>query len=150
MRLVALDPGGTTGWATWDDDRGTIESGELTGDHHLELYNFLDFGNFDIIIYESFQYRRKEIDKGVAFVLDSVEYIGVIKLFVQDVKYNFLEPPDLIAQTPATGKGFWTNDKLKKVGAYKPGSEHEKDARRHLLQYMTFKLNRQEWLHKLR
>jgi hypothetical protein len=92
----------------------------------------------DVIIYERFQYQRRELDKGVSLVLDSVEYIGIIKLCSKRMHLDkgFAYKHQLVEQTPAQAKNFWTDDKLKKVGLYTSGSAHERDATRHLLYYL--------------
>ena len=127
MNILAFDPGGTTGWVLYSDD--TIVGGQLEGQHHLDLFNLLNDYDPDIIVYETFEYRNKS---RAGLVLDSREYIGVIKLYNQ-----IWSGTKLVAQTPAQAKGFVTDDKLKKMKLYYPGMPHMCDAMRHLVYYIV-------------
>lgn len=170
---MGLDPGGTTGYALyraqtivnpdgdleWYDERWT--QGELgPGAHHKELYDFLGRSqttNF-IIVCESFEYRRRPQDAGRDnIVLDSKEYIGIVKLF-EAQRMATIHPSMMyqrvVFQTASEGKGFWFKqknpDKLKKLKLYTPGSVHINDATAHALHYMTFKLNLRQLLDRLK
>jgi hypothetical protein len=93
---------------------------------------------YDRIVYESFLYQRRDkVD------LRPVEAIGVIKL------YAALNSITLVAQTPATGKRFWTDDKIKKLNLWEEGQPHAMDAMRHLLYHRTFTLGENYLLEKL-
>lgn len=158
MRILAFDPGGTTGWAfhelVLDKMTGAplMIGGQLGPvPHHLELWQLIMRLNPDVIVYEDFQYRIKrdhEDDGSVlpaGIVLVSVEYIGIIKL---SAYASALRGVKLWCQLPAHGKGFWTNDKLKKIGVYAKGCQHQNDATRHLLHYITEgPLMRKDYLH---
>lgn len=136
---LALDPGGTTGWALFDPTLDYISAGQISGEHHLELYNFLTdvfssnslffFADNGEIVCESFQFRQfAGFDKSKV-VLDSVEYIGVIKL------YSRMTGIPIREHTASMGKFFVNDDKLERLGWYKPtaGLVHARDACRHLL-----------------
>lgn len=125
MRILALDPGGTTGWAIFSDD--TIYGGQLAGQHHYDLYLLMRDRDPNVIVYETFEYRNKSRS---GLVLDSKEYIGIIKLYAE------INEVDIKAQTPAQAKGFVTDDKLKKLKLYQPGMPHLNDAMRHLIYYI--------------
>jgi hypothetical protein len=167
--ILGLDPGGTTGYALyqaetirnpdnkleWYNEKWT--QGELgPGDHHKELYDFLGYcqvTNF-IIVCESFEYRRNPRDsQRDNIVLDSKEYIGVVKLFEQE-RMAPLDHQRVVFQTASEGKGFWfpqkNPTKLKKIGLYTPGSVHMNDATAHVLHYGTFKLGRKYFLEALK
>ncbi len=154
MRLIGLDPGGTTGFTVCDFMElpdGQIQNvkwdmGQIVGDyHHRELYQWLDARRDEVdadssnlrVVCESFEYRKGLRDN---VVLVSLEYIGVTKLFCDDYSVR------LQMQTAAVGKAFfWPSstrpkreDRLKAVGLYKPGSPHWNDATRHALHYLCF------------
>jgi hypothetical protein len=144
MRIVAFDPGGTTGWAQWSGGgldgfslrKGGdgFDSGQMGGqEHHQELYDFLCFAQTHdfIVVTESFEYRQQQRP---TVVLVSKEYIGVMKLFIARRKVK----SPLVQQTAGKVKPFWTDDKLKKLGLWNGGHPHANDAMRHLLHYMTF------------
>lgn len=177
IAILGLDPGGTTGFALyqaqamtnpdvpdgrvveWYDEKW--QQGELGPvSHHDILFDML--GQFQttnfIIVCESFEYRRRPEDAGRDnIVLDSKEYIGVVKLFEMqrmlalDGKAGVQR---VVFQTASEGKGFWFKKKdpakLKKIGLYRSGSVHINDATAHVLHYMTFKMGRRDLLEKLK
>lgn len=138
--IIALDPGITTGvcfgvkrneseilYLAPHEQKYTLqELYELLGDF-LGIHS-ADHAN---IIYEDFQYRnyaRAGLD------LTPVKMIGIIELFIER------HEPIILAtkQSPSTGKSFYKDDELKKIGCYKVGMQHGRDATRHLLQWANF------------
>lgn len=152
MRIVSLDPGGTTGWAAFtrsqNDDvtEGEWWRSQLEGEHHGGLYDALESFAPEVVIYERFMYQRRELDKGVSLSLASVEYIGVIKLWHE----RHCETVDLVCQTPHQAKVLWTDDKLKKLGLYTPNAPHANDATRHLLYFLVVTRNERDWVMRLK
>ena len=131
MRLIGLDPGGTTGWAIMDISETTARwrMGQIgPQEHHAELYAFLEREHVQktVLISESFEYRREQRTN---VELISREYIGVAKLFAQERGTTYVQ------QTAAQGKAFWTDEKLKKTDLYVVGQQHARDATRHVLYY---------------
>lgn len=124
MRIVALDPGGTTGICFMMSKGSIGVRGSLYGEHHKDLYDTLSNLNPDIIIYEEFDHREK------AALLVSVEYIGVAKLWAQ-INQKAIE-----GQRPTDVKLQWPNEKLKVLGL-RGSTVHEDDATRHMLWYVT-------------
>ena len=146
-RIVALDPGGTTGWAYVDiRDDGTLEfhHGMLESqNHHNELRDLLYGLLYNLeghrvveyynIVCESFEYRNAS-RPGLELV--SVEYIGVMKLFCQEfnIPYHM--------QSASQGKirdkptAFVKPDNLKKLGLWSPNMIHAMDAYGHLLYFL--------------
>lgn len=140
--IMTLDPGGTTGWSWFNPEDNVVLCGQISGSHHEELYRFLStrFGSnthfFHAdgkqIVYESFQFRQfRGFDKSKV-ELDSVEYIGVIKLYSQ------MTGIPLHPQTASLAKNFVHDEKLRLLGWYKltSGLVHARDALRHLLYYL--------------
>jgi hypothetical protein len=137
MKVVSIDPGGTTGYAV-----GVIEDGSMkvsTGEaswSHLDLYNQLQLSKPDIVVCESFEFRRKE-QYGVNLI--PRELIGVVELYTQQRSIDPLGTPcRLDYQSASQGKGFYTDDVLKKDKLYRTGHPHANDACRHLLHWFTF------------
>ncbi len=62
----------------------------------------------------------------------SLEAIGAMKHILQRQGL-----PDLVLQSPASGKKFGTDEKLKAMGWWLPNNGHANDAARHLLTYMA-------------
>lgn len=144
-RIIAFDPGVTTGWAMFEQKaKGAgayqITKGQLGPEaHHYELYRMLlssDAWRGDLnIMYDDaikavvcerfvFQQRLKAI-------LTPVEYIGVITMYCQRTD----KPLEL--QTPSQAKAFWDNEKLRRLGLYDTKAPHAMDAIRHLLSYIS-------------
>lgn len=138
MKIIALDPGFTTGVALFDSNLDLkYETTQVQGIYGV--WDALHMGApYDLIIYESFLYQhRDKVD------LRPVEAIGVIKLYAEVKNIR------TVSQTPATGKRFWTDPKIKKLGLWQPSQVHGMDAMRHLLYYMAFELKRVELLEAL-
>lgn len=139
---LAFDPGGTTGWASLRfkiDDEYNVEgrpewkTGQIgPHQHHGELWTMLwdlnDKPDEFFLITESFEYRNRA---RAGLVLDSVEYIGVMKLFCAITR------EDLYKQTAAMGKGFVKDENIKKLGLWSPGNKHAMDAMRHLIYFIV-------------
>jgi hypothetical protein len=141
--VVALDPGGTTGWATFNCDKienpldGVTEyvdwswgRGQLDwNDHHNDLDVLL--GTLQVqdytVVCEGFEYRNRA---RAGLVLVSRDYIGVAKRFCQERKVPYVE------QTAAQAKGFVADRHIRKLGLWYSGNKHAMDATRHLLYYL--------------
>lgn len=135
QKIMAFDPGFTTGVAIQDERNLTL----LQVKGLSNVWGLLQTGVPDMIVYESFLYQRRDkVD------LRPVEAIGVIKLYAEQLMVPIL------SQTPAQGKRFWTDEKIKKLDLWVPGEPHAMDALRHLLYYQAFKLNDQSLLERLK
>lgn len=142
MRIVAVDPGVTTGLCFYAPEFETLERMQLgPADHHLELFYILEEFKPDIIICESFQNMS---DLQQEATTKPLEYIGIVKLY-QQVSYCKLG-----MQGANAGKEFWSDEKLKKVGLYEKGRPHSNDATRHFLYFWTFTIRKNEFLISLR
>lgn len=135
MIALALDPGVTTGYCI-----GLLDGNKMWVAPHekkftlAELYDYLRwFEPYDIyVVYEDFQYRnvsRAGLD------LTPVKMIGIIEFFAEKGDHS---EQWYYKQTPAQGKGFFSDARLKEMGLYKVGSAHGRDATRHLLQWFVF------------
>src|SRR6476661_1046207 len=97
-RVLAFDPGGTTGWAMYDglflpdpDNGGKpalVEQKHTVGhlgphEHHDELYEFLEESAIHdfAVCWESFEFRQGKQRDNIELI--SREYIGIMKLFVR-------------------------------------------------------------------
>lgn len=125
MRIIALDPGGTTGWCLVNAKGLIIDYGQLVDEHHAKLYDLLTNEHPDTVICERFMHRQTlGVDQ------TALEYIGVAKLWCE------IEQVPLVMQTAAQAKGFWTDTKLKDINLYKANKRHAMDAIRHALVYL--------------
>jgi hypothetical protein len=150
LKAVAIDPGGTTGWAVFniDYDKETSsplwkprvayhfeDAGQLTrGQHHDELYTFLALERPDYLIYERFEKRNNDFA-----LLISCEYIGVCKAFAQRCKIP------IFAQGASDVFNFCSDDKMEYLDLFLRPLSRWKDAnaaRRHLLYWLVNQQNR--------
>lgn len=137
--ILAIDPGVTTGYCL-----GLKRDGEdvlyVAPDEQRfgmdEFYQFVstflsESPDQACIVYEDFQYRnyaRMGLD------LTPAKLIGIIEVFID--RYT----PLLLGtkQSPSTGKSFFKDDELKRLGVYVAGKQHGRDATRHLMQWANF------------
>lgn len=124
-RILALDPGVTTGFALYDQHDPMAGRAWQKACKHSEYMDELNEVWPNIIICESFVHTHRT---GTDYT--PVEFIGLTKWFCE--RRDII----LIEQTPAYGKAFFDNDKLKKLGVYVGGMPHSMDALRHLYQFM--------------
>lgn len=126
--ILALDPGGTTGHASYfPEEDPAFVVGQVQPD---QLWEFLQLSlqfKMKLIICESFNYRPKAWAD-----LTPVECIGVIKEFARHTEIP------TIFQTPEQGKHFFTDDRLKERKLYRKKMPHANDALRHLLYFLEF------------
>lgn len=151
-RVVALDPGGTTGWAKYDakyrteHDSGkpilveqNFEVGQLgPHEHHRDLYAALEHWHIHhfVVVTESFEFRQNDGNR-MGIELISREYIGVTKLFGAERKVPVVLQTAGAAKKFVPDKGPDANKKLKAMGWYTPGMKHANDAARHLIYYLV-------------
>jgi hypothetical protein len=156
VTVFAIDPGPHTG-IFWIDNnvthRVTLDyTGVLAWSAHKELYmGLMQMVNpeQDHVVCESFEFRKEDAQNREYIDYSTGELVGVVKLFAQ------LTNTAYTIQSASQAKGFWTDDKLKRVGLWVPGAEqrHVRDATRHWLHYHTFGRGASQahyWLSKLK
>lgn len=124
-KVMAIDPGVTCGFATTGmlaSDMKVFQRKYVMHDSFIEEIN--EFYP-DILVMEKFVMTHRDKTDFTA-----IEYIGLGRWFAQCRRIPF------VLQTPGLGKGYFTNDKLKRLGVYQPGKPHAMDAMRHLYQFM--------------
>lgn len=128
MRFIAVDPGKATGVAVWDYE-ATIDPITFTF-APLEFYNWLledvvrSFVPIDVVC-EAYTISQRTLKASAQ--LWSLELIGVLRFA------TWVRQMPFALQQASAAKRFATNDKLKELGWYRPGHDHENDALRHLL-----------------
>lgn len=150
FQVLAFDPGGSTGWASFNYNKPgqyRFESGTLsTPEHHTSIRWLIQdhcMGGLDnnhqvqplTVISESFEFRQspdsaKNARRGLELV--SREYIGVMKLITSDLCVPF-------KQQQPSHRNFITHEKLERLGQlHKPLHEnrHRIDALQHLCYYL--------------
>lgn len=136
--ILAFDPGVTTGWACYSSRFDTYKCGELDGDLP-ELYKFLSTAKPKQLAYEDYK-KRAKISTDPLY---SVQVIGVIRLWGQQNYVPFYK------YLPPQAKGFWSNDKIKKLDLWVPTpGGHAMDAMRVLLTHKS-KYNKKWYMETL-
>jgi hypothetical protein len=152
--ILALDPGGTTGWAAYRALRITTDGpvefyqeewtcGQLGPEKHYRALETL-LGNQRVTGYQVVCERFDDRPGGTFSVnLMAKEYIGVVETFCE------AEQVEMFRQMPATAKKFVTNTALKNLGLWEGTKwKHAMDARRHLLWFLVNKEKRFDLLAK--
>lgn len=164
--IIAVDPGGTTGITRWlgpelqrpgRPEWTQIEIGPCSDAANLKKVMTCLSGHAIAaepfgpgvmpitIILEPFEFRKDDQNR------DKIDYIagevvGVVKLWAFERSYVHL-----VMQGASYGvEGFWSDEKVKQIGLWRPGMRHAMDATKHILMYRTFKLDDQSLLMLLR
>lgn len=127
MKFISYDPGQTTGWAIFENDR-LLSAGESIDWKDIKFQ--LENDEFDFVLFEEFKLYPWKAKHKSWDTFTEIEVIGVIKEFCW---YNGIK---LEKQIPAQ-KDFFDNKKLERLFGKIP-SRHAKDAVRHALVYLTF------------
>lgn len=143
MKILAVDPGLVTGLAFKDFDEdfftppktlmpeGFVLGAEAIDDalaHEVGGdWDRLVHGTPDLIVYERFQITPKTASKTTQGSGTAIELIGVLRYFAYVGGFKLEE------QRPSDAMNFASDDKLRRIGWYKPGRDHARDAMRHLL-----------------
>lgn len=137
--ILAVDPGKATGWAMW---MTSPETGETYASGEEPLPVVLNWAH-DIlatpgsapyveIVCEAYIVTRETIKKSRQY--EPLEGIGALRHLADRYSVPFT------LQTPAAGKKFGTNSKLKAMEFWHVGGAgHANDAGRHMLLYLTSK-----------
>lgn len=136
--VLACDPGGTTGWATfWN---GTVTAGQCEPLVFLDAANdFLHAAGSDAhVIVEKYTIGYETLKKSRQY--DALYVIGALQWLAHRHRSSVF-----LTQMPAEAKRFTPNAKLQEMRWYKAGQEHANDALRHLYLYLANK----GWLHPI-
>lgn len=141
VRLIGIDPGVSTGWAT-----GTLQNGSLAIDKdgwdpwrvfamrfHDRMLNFEEEG-FDVVVVEDWRLTKKGKDVLVGSDLPSSQVLGCTRLGY-DLARRAGHHPRLVLQQPSTKAVV--NGWMGAVVGWLPESpvDHNRDAIRHLWYY---------------
>lgn len=129
--IIAVDPGGTTGWARYGVQHGSWEAGEIRGRANY-MRHFKDglAANGDrriLVVMEAFVITARTLK--VSREYDSLYLIGACEDRCSD--YPLVDFAAL--QTANDAKNFCSDDRLRKAGWWsRGGGGHANDASRHL------------------
>ena len=164
MKILAVDPGPTTGFAVYDDSTRKyscwmeelfgVNSRLVENGAHDHLWNVLSTVDFDILIVEKFEFRKDDVRTREKIDLRAAEFVGVCMLYAQQNPHVKLV---MQGSNQACGtSSFWGdwkvgNQRLRTLGVWDSKAHpHGIDALRHLMYYVTFTLNDKEMILKLR
>ena len=124
VRVIAVDPGGTTGYAEWDSERGLIAFGQI--DEWMTACSLLLDRHPDVIVCESFRITVETAKKARSY--DALYQLGVFKYECAKlgIAYDVQAPGDRMFATPK---------KLATMG-WEPKGDHAKSATMHLLTWL--------------
>jgi hypothetical protein len=138
-RLLALDPGETTGWAILQT-QGVVKSFDCgqektwpEAEAVKALSYLIPYYLPTILVYESYHIYDWKSDDHKWSSVHTVQVIGAIWTLCElhNIPYH--------TQTAQNAKGFWDDAKLKSFPKlYRPGLKHGRDAMRHGLHYLCF------------
>lgn len=142
MRVLALDPGHTTGWGYFEGPHMCKYGQAMTliervGNNegvlcYRELLDLLDGINPNVIVCEDYRVYAHKVERHVNSRVPTLHLIGAIELWA------YLHHVPVVFQMASTAKGFVTDDKLKAWGLYKEGMRHSRDAFRHACYFLLF------------
>jgi len=124
VRVLAFDPGVTTGWAFFDGPE-LVVCGEAKWD---EVANVIETNEADVIVYESWRLYPWKKNQAVWDEFPAVQVIGIIKEFARRLGIPIVEQA-------ASVKQVMTDNHLRKCGLWVKGSTHMRDAIRHAAFY---------------
>lgn len=137
-RILALDPGETTGWATFEG-QAMVNSGQIKGptlfDCYRQIRALIDLTDPHDLVMENYKiYAWKAKDHSWS-ELFTPKLIGAIECLMAE--------RDCVVkmQMAQQAKGFCTDDRLKLFGFW-PDGKHARDAVRHAVYYLLFSVAR--------
>jgi hypothetical protein len=89
-------------------------------------------GTVDVLGYETFTISANTAKLTRGGSNDALDIIGGLKWLA----YKHGIP--IVSQSPSDAKSFMTDEKLRKLGQWTRGSDHARDATRHLARYLIF------------
>lgn len=146
--ILAVDPGKTTGWASYVPGEPLSETESHFSAGELGLQAFLERADErltegDEVVCERFTISKRTLT-AAADAHWAMKGIGVLEYWCTTRGLKFT------LQTPAEAKGFATNEKLKAIGWYTATTGgHANDGVRHLLTYMVRNVRDQAFLRQL-
>lgn len=134
-RLLALDPGETTGVALFED-RKLISANQIgTGNMQLAprfIANLFKECQPDFVVFEDYRVYAWKKDQHSWAALHTPRLIGGIETLLNLAGTPFHK------QMANLAKGFATDDKLRAWDMYEKGQKHARDAIRHGIYFLLF------------
>lgn len=142
--VIAIDPGGTTGWAILQvhpeslfdpevrilDNVDWWKSGQFTGSEDQQAKDICDlFFSWPgaAMVVEDFILRKMSKDR---------ELLSPVRITAKVEHSLWLRKSSYFLQAPSEAKTTATDERLKSWGLHRPGEEHARDATRHAITFM--------------
>lgn len=124
-RILTVDPGRATGWGVLE--HGSVYFGEESFESFPEwAEEFLRGRSGFLVAAERFVISQGTVTKARTDTNWSIELIGVLRYLTRKHGHEFL------LQGAADAKRFGSDKLLRQLGWWTPGSDHARDAARHL------------------
>lgn len=166
LNIIGIDPGKTTGWALWKIPRDSMYgngqseiverySGEIRGsesDQVFKLCRFfrtvqgLDYKLGPAVVCESFDFGSPLSDPEV---YSPVRIAAMLQFCFEQTSLKQVGDARLVMQSRTIAKRVASDQRLKAAGLWKPGSDHERDAERHILTALKRARAKREFRDKL-
>lgn len=133
MRILAVDPGGTTGFVHYEraDDSESFIPHQMDDRNEFMWSVDESFAGLNVVVCEDFRITGQTAKKSPQ--ADALKIIGALDYLC------FKHEVQFVLQTPADAKRFATDSRLKKAGMWTPGRKHANDAARHLFLWLCRK-----------
>lgn len=128
--LLAIDPGGTTGYAVFED-LNLVKSGQCVGSHS-NMNKLIDITQPDMIVCEDYLVYPWAAKTHKWSRVPTLRLIGGIEFKCAVAGLS------LHLENAQPVKGFVTDKRLKEWGYYIEGKPHARDAIRHGCYFLTF------------
>lgn len=128
--ILALDPGGTTGYAAFTMYE-ILDASEVVGDA-ATMEALIKHFSPSIVVIEEYRIYPGKAKTHIHSDVPTARLIGAIEYICQKLGIP------VVKQGAGMAKGFCDNDKLRAWGMYKVGYGHARDAIRHGAYYLIF------------
>lgn len=134
QRLLALDPGHTTGWCVFEEGKLSAHGQAATMDEGWKCIDglFRDVKP-SMVIYENYRVYAHKLERHSNSEVYTLRLVGVIE-YLCEVLYHI----SYYNQMAHQAKGFVTDEKLKAWDMYKPSQRHARDSIRHACYFLLF------------
>ena len=130
--LLSLDPGETTGWATFKDGK-LHEWGQIpTLGDWAEIRDLILRISPTYIVCENYRVYEHKLERHANSEVFTLRLLGVIEYLCWEHEIS------LIYQMAAVAKTFCTDARLKEWDFWQPGMKHARDAIRHGCYFLIF------------
>lgn len=141
-RLLALDPGHTTGWCFFEG-ADLLYAGQIpTKEPEDATKNILDLyvrWQPDIVVLEDYRVYKWRAKHHAGSDLVTSRVIGCIETLAIMYATQYQRPSITVIKQPAqVAKGFCTDSKMKDWGFFQTGLKHASDAIRHACYFQLF------------